>query len=83
MNKTKKEIFKKLEKLNNKYPQQRVGQMLYNYILIKCPDKDPFYVEDETFLKFIDEALSNAEDIQKIIDEIMQDRKALKNKKLM
>lgn len=82
-NATKKAIFKKLEELNDKYPQQRVGQMLYNFILCKCPNNDPFYVEDEMLLNYILEEIDNAKETQKIIDEIMKDRKALKHKKLM
>lgn len=83
MNRTKKMIFKKLEELNDKYPQLRVGQLIHNYILTKCPCNDPFYVEDETFLNFILEEIDNAKETQQIIDDIMKDRKSLKNKKLM
>lgn len=36
------EILKEIEKLIIKYPQQRFGQILSNYVL---PNGDPFYEE--------------------------------------
>ena len=53
---TKKEILRLIEKLWNKYPYQRLGQLLENYIFVKGERGDKtscaiFYQEDKETLK--------------------------------
>jgi hypothetical protein len=74
---TKKAIFKKLEELSDLYPQQRIGQLIYNYIATKCPNEDTFYIEDITLLNLIMEEIDNAKTNNEIIKEIMEDRKKI------
>ena len=58
--KIQKEILKQLCKLVDKYPEQRFGQILYNYYLHYCPnDKDPFYVNDKKTLEILKKSIDN------------------------
>ena len=43
--------------LCREYPQQRLGQIIYNYILIHCPNADPFYIEDKKLLEILEQEL--------------------------
>ena len=51
------EILKEIEKLVIKYPQQRFGQILSNYVL---PKGDPFYEESEYTLERLYDANKNS-----------------------
>lgn len=51
------EILKEIEKLVIKYPQQRFGQLLSNYVL---PKGDPFYEESEYTLERLYDANKNS-----------------------
>ena len=58
LNSTQKEILKSLERLWKKYPDQRFGQLLFNYSLIGTRAElgrvdDPFHYEDEEMLNSI------------------------------
>lgn len=53
----KKEIVKTIEKLIYKYPDLRVGQMVFNYICSRCPNNDPFFIPDEKLLEILKETL--------------------------
>lgn len=57
MNETKEIILNSIGVLCREYPEQRFGQILYNYILSHCPDGDPFYLEDEKILKILEKEL--------------------------
>ena len=52
MNNTKRAILAELGKLIEYYPQQRVGQIISNYIMEETP-MDIFYIKDEDLLKVI------------------------------
>ena len=53
MTETQEIILNALAELCKKYPQQRLGQIIYNYILIHCPNADPFYIEDKKLLEIL------------------------------
>ena len=58
--KIQKEIIKKLCELVEKCPDQRFGQMLYNYYLQYVNDeKDPFYVNDKKSLEILKKCVDN------------------------
>lgn len=57
MNETKELILNAIATLSNKYPQQRLGQLIYNYILTHCPNEDPFYIEDKKLLEILEQEL--------------------------
>lgn len=48
-----KEILKELEKLINKYPEQRMGQLLCNYVFPFYRERDIFFEESTDTLKTI------------------------------
>ena len=55
MNEIHERILENLKELCNKYPNQRFGQILFNYTMIGMRDnigtvRDPFYYDDEDFL---------------------------------
>ena len=58
MTETQEIILNALAELCKKYPQQRLGQIVYNYILTHCPNQDPFYVEDEQLLWIIEKEIA-------------------------
>ena len=45
-------ICDKLAKVWAKVPDWRLGQLIYN-----CTNRDPFYLEDEDFIKMLEENL--------------------------
>ena len=57
MTETQEIILNALAELCKKYPQQRLGQIIYNYILTHCPNADPFYIEDEKLLEILEQEL--------------------------
>jgi len=58
--KNQKEIISQLHKLVDLCPEQRFGQILYNYYLQYCPnDKDPFYVNDKKTLEILEKSIDN------------------------
>lgn len=57
MNETRKVILNSLEVLMKEMPEQRVGQIIFNYICSKCPDNDPFFISDEDLLKILEKTL--------------------------
>jgi hypothetical protein len=79
-NPTKKAIFKKLEELNDLIPEQRVGQMLYNYVLAQCPSNDPFYIEDKDFLNILCKAAESVKELKEIEQDIYATRKKIAKK---
>ena len=54
MTETKELILNELAKLANKYPQQRMGQLIFNYICANCPNDDPFFIEDTKLLEILE-----------------------------
>ena len=57
MTETQELILNSIGVLCRKYPQQRLGQIIYNYILTYCPNADPFYMEDEKLLDILEQEL--------------------------
>lgn len=57
MNETKELILNSLGVLAREYPQQRLGQIIYNYILTHYPNADPFYIEDKKLLEILEQEL--------------------------
>lgn len=57
MTETQEIILNALAELCKKYPQQRLGQIIYNYILTHCPNADPFYIEDKKLLEILEQEL--------------------------
>lgn len=58
MKDTRKEILNNLEVLVKELPNQRVGQIIYNYICSKCPNGDMFYISDEKMLKLLEKTIN-------------------------
>ena len=65
MTETQELILNKLGELCRIYPQQRLGQIIYNYILRYCPNNDCFFIEDTKLL----------EKLKTIIEEIKKKKK--------
>ena len=38
-------------------PEQRVGQIIFNYICSNCPNNDPFFISDKDLLKILEKTL--------------------------
>lgn len=57
MNETKELILNSLGVLAREYPEQRMGQIIYNYICRYCPNNDCFYIEDEKLLEILEKVL--------------------------
>ena len=57
MNETRKVILNSLEVLMKEMPEQRVGQIIFNYICSKCPNNDPFFISDKDLLKILEKTL--------------------------
>ena len=58
MTETQELILNSIGVLCREYPQQRLGQIIYNYILTRCPNQDPFYIEDEQLLWIIEQEIA-------------------------
>ncbi|MDD7756861.1 MAG: hypothetical protein PUJ51_20630 [Clostridiales bacterium] len=57
MNETRKVILNSLEALMKEMPEQRVGQIIFNYICSNCPNNDPFFISDKDLLKILEKTL--------------------------
>jgi hypothetical protein len=57
MNETRKVILNSLEVLMKEMPEQRVGQIIFNYICSNCPNNDPFFISDKDLLKILEKTL--------------------------
>ena len=57
MNETRKIILNSLEVLMKEMPEQRVGQIIFNYICSNCPNNDPFFISDKDLLKILEKTL--------------------------
>jgi hypothetical protein len=79
-NPTKKAIFKKLEELNDLIPEQRVGQMIYNYVLTQCPNNDPFYIGDKDFLNILCKATESVRELKELELDVYITRKEIAKK---
>ena len=61
MSETQELILEKLGILCRLFPQQRFGQIFYNYVLRYCPGGDPFYIEDNKMLELLEKIIENVE----------------------
>lgn len=57
MNETQELILNAIGELARLCPQQRIGQIIYNYILTECPNEDPFFIPDDKMLKILESKL--------------------------
>ena len=57
MNETRKVILNSLKVLMKEMPEQRVGQIIFNYICSNCPNNDPFFISDKDLLKILEKTL--------------------------
>jgi len=57
MTETQEIILNTLGVLCREYPQQRFGQILYNYLLANIPNGDPFYIKDTKVLEILEKEL--------------------------
>jgi hypothetical protein len=60
MTETKELILNALGELARIYPQQRMGQIIFNYVCANFVNNDPFYIEDERLLQILEEILDNS-----------------------
>ena len=56
-NKKNKNFKKTIEVLVKEIPEQRVGQIIFNYICSNCPNNDPFFISDKDLLKILEKTL--------------------------
>ena len=86
-------IVNKLEEINNLVPEQRFGQILYNYLTSNYTG-DTFYVQDKDILDKLTNAVEQLKDdttirhqviadIDKQIQRLEQKKKALESKEVM
>lgn len=57
MTETRKIILNSLEALAKELPEQRIGQIIFNYICANCPNNDPFFITDEKLLEILEKVL--------------------------
>lgn len=75
MDETKELILDELGKLARLLPEQRFGQIVFNYICAKCSNDDPFFIGDKELLKILETTTQEIEnkrkerEIKKIISE--------------
>ena len=58
MTKTQELILNRIGVLCREHPQQRLGQIIYYYILKHCPNQNPFHVEDEQLLWIMEQEIA-------------------------
>lgn len=54
MNETQELILNALGELARLLPQQRMGQIIFNYVCANCPNNDPFFIEDTKLLAILE-----------------------------
>lgn len=59
MNETQELILNSLGELARLYPDQRMGQIIFNYICSNCPNNDPFFISDKELLKILEKVIDN------------------------
>ena len=57
MSETKELILNTMAEIANLYPEQRMGQIIFNYICAYCPNNDPFFIEDKKLLELLEKLL--------------------------
>lgn len=57
MTETQEIILNSLGVLARLHPEQRLGQIIYNYVCSQCPNNDCFYIEDEKLLEILEKEL--------------------------
>lgn len=57
MTETKELILNTLGALARVLPEQRMGQIIYNYVCANCPNCDPFFISDEKLLEILEKVL--------------------------
>lgn len=57
MNGTRESILNGLKVLARVYPEQRIGQIIFNYVCANCPNNDPFFISDEDLLEVLEKVL--------------------------
>ena len=65
MTETQELILNKLGELCRIYPQQRLGQIIYNYILRYCPNNDCFFIEDTKLLELLETIIEEIKEKEK------------------
>ena len=61
MDEIKELILNDLGVLTRIYPEQRMGQIIYNYICRYCPNEDCFYIEDKKILEILEKIIDNTQ----------------------
>jgi hypothetical protein len=51
----------KIGELARLLPEQRIGQIIFNYICSYCPNNDPFFIEDKQLLAILERVASELE----------------------
>ena len=57
MTETREIILNSLGVLARELPEQRIGQIIFNYICANCPNNDPFFITDEKLLEILEKVL--------------------------
>lgn len=57
MTETQELILNSLGVLAREYKEQRLGQIIFNYICSKCPNNDLFFISDEELLEILEEEI--------------------------
>lgn len=57
MSEIKELILNSLAEIAKKYPEQRMGQIIFNYICANCPNNDPFFINDENLLEILEKII--------------------------
>lgn len=87
-------IINRLEEINNLVPEQRFGQILYNYLTSQYCNGDTFYAQDKDILDKLTTAVEQLEDdttirqqviadIDRQIQRLEQKKRALESKEVM
>lgn len=65
MNEFQEIALEKLGELCRLLPEQRLGQIIYNYLLSELPNADPFFIQDKNLLNILEK---NVKKIEKMLD---------------
>ena len=57
MEETEELILNCLAELSKMFPEQRMGQLIFNFICRYCPNEDCFYIEDKKVLEHLEQCI--------------------------
>ena len=64
MNETRELILNAIGEIARLCPEQRIGQIIFNYVCAATPRNDPFFISDEQLLEIIENTLQSIKSVK-------------------